>query len=184
MNKKVFVSSLVLVIVFLCAMYVGKIFFPEDFVLLVENERLLAIGRFIDSHPPLYYIFGFISSFITYYLYCCAVSRRPRLNWKECLIILAGVIVNRLVSFLDMNIATHISISLFFILPCVTKGNIKDCMIVYSVHGLAQVLSLSIRDLPLYFGNEITFLAGILMTLECYLWLVLFYLIYNYKKEN
>lgn len=184
MNKKVFVSSLVLVIVFLCAMYIGKIFFPEDFVLLVENERLLTIGRFIDSHPLIYYICCFATSFVTYYLYCTAVSHRRSLNWKECLIILGGVIVSRLASFIDMNIATHISIALFFILPCVTKGNLKDCMIVYSVHGLAQVLSLTIRDLPIYFTNAMTFLSGILMTLECYLWLVLFYLIYNYKKEN
>ena len=184
MNKRVFVVSLVLVVVFLCAMYVGKIFFPEDFVLLVENERLLKIGRFIDSHPLVYYICCFATSFITYYLYCCAVSNRTRLNWKECLIVLASVIASRLVSFIDMNLATHISITLFFVLPCVTKGDIKKCAVVYTIHGLSQMLSLSIRDLPLYFTNEQTFLSGILMTLECYLWLVLFYLIYNYKKEN
>ena len=184
MNKKVFVSSLVLVIVFLCAMYVGKIFFPQEFVMIVENERLLAIGQFIDSHPLLYYICCFATSFVTYWLYCCAVSRRKFLNWKECLIILASVVISRLASFIDMNIATHISIALFFLLPIVTKGQLKECAIVYGVHGLAQVLSLSIRDLPLYFTNALTFVSGILMTLECYLWLILFYLIYNYKKEN
>lgn len=182
MNKKVFVSSLVLVIVFLCAMYIGKIFFPEDFVLLVENERLLAIGRFIDSHPLIYEICSFITAFVTYWLYCCAVGKRKTLNWKQCLYIVATILIVRLVAFLNENISTHISITSFFVLPIFVNAELKTTALVYGVHGLAQILSLSIRNLPIYFTNEVSFLTMVLMTSEMYLWLILFYLIFNYEK--
>lgn len=175
---------LVLVVAFLGAMYVGKILFPQDFVMLIENERLVAIGRFIDNHPLIYYICCIATSFITYWLYCCAVSHRKFLNWKECLLIAICLVVNRLISFVDESIATHISIALFFILPTITKGNLKDCAIVYSVHGLSQALALSIREFPMYFTNDLTFVSGLLMTLDCYLWLVLFYMLNNYEKEK
>lgn len=175
---------LVLVVAFLGAMCVGKIFFPQDFVMLIENERLVVIGRFIDNHPLIYYICCIATSFITYWLYCCAVSHRKFLNWKECLLIAICLVVNRLISFVDESIATHISIALFFILPAITKGNLKDCAIVYLVHGLSQALALSIREFPMYFTNDLTFDSGLLMTLDCYLWLVLFYMLNNYEKEK
>lgn len=184
MNKRVFLVSLVLVVVFLCAMYVGKIFFPKDFVLLVENERLLTIGRFIDSHPLLYRVCTFITAFITYWLFCCAVGKRQKLGWKMCLIIVGTLIVSRLAGLINTNFATHINITAFFVFPIFVNADMKNVALVYGVHGFAQILSLAIRDLPMYFSNEVSFLTMFLMTSEMYLWLILFYLIFNYKKEK
>lgn len=65
MNKKVFVSMLVLTIVFLAVMYVLKIFFPQEFMMSIQNERLVAVGSFIDNHKILYYICCAVSAFIT-----------------------------------------------------------------------------------------------------------------------
>ena len=73
MNKKVFISMLSLVISFLVGIYVLKIFFPEEFMMSIQNEQLVAIGKFIDSHIVITHICTAITSFITY-LYSCQLS--------------------------------------------------------------------------------------------------------------
>ena len=183
MNKKVFVSMLVLTMVFLTAMYVLKIFFPQEFMMSIQNERIVKIGTYIDSHVWLLYLFSGITAFITYYLYCCACSHRLYLEWYEILYILATIVLCRIINFYDVSMATIISTLSFVFLPAITNGEIKSTAIVYTVHGIAQGLSLSIRNLPIYLTN-INFATTLLMIIECYLWLVLMYIVFNYKKKG
>ena len=185
MNKKVFVCMLVLCVAFLVGLYIAKIFFPQDFVMVIENEQLIKIGDFIDNNAWLYYICSGITAFVTYWLYLCAVSHRKYLNWEECLIVVATIVVIRLCGlYVDETLRTIISTTSFVFLPAIMKGNIKSCAVVFTTHSLAQAFSLMIRDLPLYFTNSINFLTTLFMTFECYIWLILFYIIFNYKKEK
>lgn len=183
MNKRVFISMLVLTITFLVGLYVLKIFFPNEFIMVIENEKLIAIGEFIDSHIISYYICCGITAFIAYYLYCCACSSRLTLKWYEILEIVITIIIVRVISFYDNNMSTIVSVISFVLLPYLTKGNLKQTAITYSIHSLSQGLSLSIRNLPLYLTN-INFITSLLMTLECYFWLILLYIIFNYKKKE
>lgn len=183
MNKKVFISMLILVIVFLVGLYVAKIFFPQEFMMSIQNERIIMIGEFIDSHEWLYYVCCGLTSFVTYWLYCCACSGRLWLKWYEILEIVIVIVLCRVVNFYDMTIATAISISSFAFLPALMKGRLKRTSIVYTTHTMCQALSLGIRNLPIYLPNT-NFVTGLLMTIEMYFWLLLFYIIYNYKKEN
>lgn len=183
MNKKVFVSMLVLSMSFLMGLYILKIFFPQEFVMSIENDRLMIIGNYIDNHLWLYYICCGITAFITYWFYCCACSSRLYLKWYECLYIIATIIIIRVVSLYDESLSTVISVVSFVFLPALTKGNIKQCALVYTVHGIAQALSLSIRNLPLYLTN-VNFVTLFIFGIECYFWLFLFYIIYNYKKKE
>ena len=48
MNKKVLKVMIGLVVVFLTALYVLKLVFPDKFILAVENEVFIKIGDFID----------------------------------------------------------------------------------------------------------------------------------------
>lgn len=182
-NKKLYISMIVLIIAFLIAMYVLKLFFPQEFVMFIENERIIAIGDYVDNHKWLYYICCGITSFITYWFYLCAVSHRLYLKWYECLYVLIAIIGIRAISLFDNTLATGLTCSMFLILPAITKGDIKTNAIVYSTHAMAQCLSLRIRELPIYLEN-INFLTSILMTFECYLWLMLLYIIFNIKKES
>ena len=43
-NKKLYISMLILVCAFLVSMYILKIFFPQEFVMAIENERFIQIG--------------------------------------------------------------------------------------------------------------------------------------------
>lgn len=185
MNKKVFISMLVLSIVFLVGMYVLKIFFPQEFVLAVENERIIAIGTFIDSHEWLYYVCCGITAFITYYLYCCACARKLYLKWNEVIYILITIVLIRVISlYVNDAISLVINWTSFAFLPALCKGEMKVCGIIFATHSLMQVLSLNIRNLTIYFTNNLNVITTILMTIECYFWLLLFYIIFNYKKKE
>lgn len=149
----------------------------------ISSDRIVSIGNFIDSHQVLYYICCGLTSLLTYYLYLCACAEKLVLSWKEIVYVVAVIVVVRAVSFFDNNIATGIQFASFVFLPYLCGGKLKNAAIVYTTHCIAQNLSLSIRNLPMYLTN-VNFATAFLLTCEMYLWLILFYILYNYKKEN
>jgi hypothetical protein len=166
-------------------MYIAKIFFPQEFIMVIENEKIIAIGKFFDSNIWMCYTIGFITSFITYWLYICATCRIKRLSIIQMGIVALAIILSFVINIIDANIAMHYSVCVMIALPWLFGGNIKDVSIVYSIHGLAQALSLNIRSLPMLMTNvnsATLFLCGF----ETYLWLLLMYIINNYypEKEN
>ena len=181
MNKKVFASMLFLCVIFLVACYILKFFFPEEFVMIIELKPLLKLGNFVDSHQFVRYICSTITSFITYWLFMCACKQSWYLNWKECIVILGFMSFARLVNLIDPNIATHVNITIFFLIPFICKFNLKIATLIYTVHGASQVLSLGIRNLPMYM-TQVTYVTVLACTLETYLWLCLFYILFNYSK--
>lgn len=183
MNKSIFVSMLTLSICLLAGMYIIKIFFPEEFIFAIENERIIAIGEYIDDHAWAYYLLGIVTSFITYWLYLCAVCRKPKLRLKEKFLVLITIALSIVASFTNEKFATYMSIYPMIILPFLMKARLREVAIVYPVHGIAQILSLEIRQLPMYMNN-VNSLTLYLVGIECYFWLLLFYVIFNYKKRE
>lgn len=184
MNKKVIKTMIGLVVIFLLAFYVLKIFFPQEFVMVIENPQLVKIGNFIDSNIIYTRICSGITTFISYWLFICAVTRKWKLNWKELIASIIFVIVTRLLFFYDANLATGISVIGMIFIPAMfnKKLLLTPLAITYSIHTLSQLLSLKIRNLPIYL-TKINSIIAIALSFECYLWLVLLYLYFNYKKE-
>lgn len=183
MNKKVFISMLTLSVIFLVGLYVFKIFFPQEFMMSIQSEKIIAIGTFIDSHEWLYYLCCGLTSFLTYWLYCCACSGRLYLKWYEVLEIVGVIVICRAVNFYDTTLATAISLCSFLFLPAIMKGDLKKTAIIYTTHTMCQALSLGIRSLPIYL-TSVNFITMFIFGIESYLWLILFYIIFNYKKEK
>lgn len=183
MNKKVLKTMIALVVVFLVAMYVLKMFFPEEFVMAIENEVLINIGKYVDNNAWAYYLFGVITSFVTYCLYCSAICKKWVLKWYEYLIILVTIAINITLNKYAPDFYYHFNICSMIILPYIFGGKLKEVCVVYGIHGLSQILSLGIRNLPLYMKN-INTLTLYAVGFESYLWLFLFYLFFNYKKEE
>lgn len=183
MNSKVLKSMLALVVIFLSALYILKCFFPEQFVMVIENDKLILIGSFVDAHLWLHIILACITSFITYWLYLCAVLHKWYLNWKELTMVLIAIAITQvLYSFNETyTIANGVAIMSMLVIPCLSQATLKDVCIVYSVHSMAQLLSTSIRSLPLLLTN-INYATILLMGVESYFWLLLFYLYFNIKK--
>lgn len=172
-----------LCIVFLVGLYVLKIFFPQEFMMSIQNERIVKIGTYIDTHKWLYYICCGITAYATYYLYCCACSGRIKLKWFEVLEIFGVVVVIRFISFYDDNIATALEHTAFIFLPFIMKSNYKNVVISFTIHSFAQVLSLGIRNLPMYLTN-INFATMFCFGFESYIWLSLLCIIFNYNKQK
>lgn len=184
-KKSIYISMLILVGAFLIAMYVIKFWFPQEFVIVIENKQFIKIGDYINSHEWLYTLCYVITCSATYFLYICAASHRLYLKWYEILIIVITSLMIRLTGlYIDTDLRTILSMCSFFILPAIMKCDLKSLSVVYSVHSIAQFLSLKIRNLPLFFTNEPNFLSMLSMTLDCYLWLVFMYIIFNFKKEK
>lgn len=183
MSRKVFTSMLTLCVAALVGCYFLKLFFPQEFVMAISNQRVVEVGNFIDGRKWLYYICCGFTAFITYYLYCGASSGRYWLGVKGVLSIIGVIAVVRIVSWFDEPLSSALQLSSFLFLPWVTSGKLKNSAIVYSVHCISQGLSLSIRNLPIYLKNT-NFTIGLFMTGECYLWLILFFIVYNYKDKK
>lgn len=180
-NKNIYISMLILIVFFLLSIYVLKIFMPNEFLMIVDNENLIKIGQFVESNNVLYYCITGVTAFITYWLYCCACTHRLRLKWWECLVIIVVVVLIRLCGlYVSETLRTTLSWLSFIILPALFNGNLRTTALVFTTHTISQYLSLSIRSLPIYLTN-INFIVILFVTIECYLWLFLFYIVFNYK---
>lgn len=183
MNKKVIKTSIALTIIFLVAWYILKIFFPEEFVLRINNEKLVSIGKFIDSHIVLSYACGIITSYIMYWLYLCAVCKKKKLSFKESLIVIGVYIVSVIIEIIDVSLGGIFCIIAMVVLPAMFKAELKNVALVLSFHLTAQALSLQIRGLSALLLS-FDFLSLFVMTLECYFWLLLFYILLNYYEKG
>ena len=61
MYHKILKTMLALCCVFLVALYVLKIFFPEQFVISIEIDAFITIGNYVDAHVWLEYPFGILT---------------------------------------------------------------------------------------------------------------------------
>ena len=151
--------------------------------MVIENEQLILIGTFIDTHAWLSRIVAVFTSFIVYFLYLGAVLKKWLLNYKEIIVVLCTIVLLQIIYEFDAVLFSTLSVISMFALPALLGAELKTTTIVFATHSLSQTLSISIRNLPMLLTN-INFVTTFLLGLECYFWLLLFYLYYNYKKED
>lgn len=191
MNKKVLKTMIALVIVFLVACYILKIFFPEQFVMSIENKVFIQIGNYIDSHKWLSCIYGIVLGFIFDYLFFGAVCKQKKLNYKLIIIIIVyNIAFSCVYNFANplflqeySLIISAISSCYMILIPMFFTKTIKELSITYCINYISQTLSLNIRNLSLLLTNTNSLIIS-LMTIESYLWLILLFIYFNYKKEK
>ena len=179
---------MILVAVFLLAFYIAKIFFPSWFVLQIQNESLVKIGTFIDSHWWMYSLCSAITSFIAYSLYVLCIKQKLFINWIDLIIILSSIIVGQLVYWFAPQHYNTVSFLILVNLPmlCSIKSKVDKqfyirSVVVFSIHTIFQLLSLNIRGI-INIINTYNYMTLFLMTLEAYFWLLLMYFYFNYNK--
>lgn len=190
MNKKVFIAALGLVLVFLLIQYILKIFFPDLFLLYVENENLITAGEFIDTHWWLYLPIMLLIGLISDYLYFGAVCRKIKLPVTLLIIMLIynGALAS-LYTFAPefiaqySNLIVSCSMIYMFIIPLLYTRELVPIAVTYAVTNVAQLLTLSIRDLSTLLTTSNT-LTTLLVSLESYLWAALCFVIFNYKRKE
>ena len=98
MNKSVLRTAIVVIICMLEFEYILKFFFPEEFVLVVSNPNLIKAGAFLSKHLVLEHLVRSIFSYISFYLFTCACSRKKYLDLKLSLVILAIVVLSAIIT--------------------------------------------------------------------------------------
>lgn len=182
-NKRVIKVMIGLVVAFLVADYVLKFFYPEEFVMMIENERIVEIGAFIDARPWLTEICDIIFTFITYWLYLGAVTQKPSLTLKEVVMVTIAIAVTHTVYYFDVYLCSALSIAFMIAIPAISDARLRPVAIVFTVHSISQILATAIRALPTLLTN-VNYATILLMAFESYFWLLLFYLLYNLRKEE
>lgn len=185
MNKSVLRTMLVIIICMLAFEYILKFFVPQEFVLIVSNPNLIKFGTFLDTHKIFYYLFCCGTSFITYFLFTCACSRRKKLNWKYYLAFIILYCISQILTEHAYQLLTPFLVCSMIGLAFISNSNMKDFTIVFIVHTVAQNLSLEIRNIARYVMS-FNVITGTLLTSECYLWLLLMYILncYNIKERE
>lgn len=190
MNKKVLKTMICLVIAFLFGIYILKFFMPEQFVMAIQNENLIKIGNFIDNNKFASCIYGIIIGFIFDYFYFGAVCKQTKLNWKLLIIIIIyNIGFSIFYNFAPMNLITNFSLTItaisscyMILVPMLFTKELKPLSITYCVNYIAQTFSLQIRGISLLMTNANSIIMT-LMSFECYLWVILLFAYFNYKKE-
>ena len=183
MRKKVFTTFLSLVIGVMVAYYVLKFFYPEKFLLMITDPNILRFGEFLETHKVFDVIFSIIMTFVTHYLFACGSASKLYLNWWKTLIVLGISVFNVLVAQNLGDFFLHTQITTMFICASLEDGKVRPATLIFGVHGYLQLLLLKIRGfetiLPVL-NKAVMYTLGF----ENLLWLILFYIIFNFKKEK
>ena len=177
--------------VILLALYVLKIVCPEFVIGVAEIPAIVRFGNYVNSYLWAYYLFTTIVSFTIGYFYCCACCRKRKLRLVDTCIVLAQVLLMAVVQRFLPDYYLCLSIITMLLCPTIIclidkRSEIKylySTIFTFSIHSLAQVVSLSIRDISLKitFPNVAT--LNILL-IDLFIWMLLLYNFYNYKENN
>lgn len=181
MNRKVFKLAIILCWATLAFCLIVKQFFPDMFLIVIENERFVAACDFIDGHIVIKEAVYALCSVISVGLYILAVSQKTRFIGRENLVILwlVGVSVAKgfagdIVSFI-LDLISSLVLPLFF-----TKKWYRIIIGVILTFAF-QAISLYIRNVKL--ENVIdNFLVNIVFTIDLYIMLLLYYIYANYNN--
>ena len=183
MNKRIAKTLLILCIAYMIGYYILKFIFPEQLLLVVTDENIIKLGRFVDSNKIYKILLNTITTFITLLLFVFSSTGRFKLKWYEILYIIIGAIVCKLCAEFMPNLYTHTSISIMLILASLCKGKLSYTILTFVIHGYLSQFLFSIRGFEtiLIKYNTIT---GIALTIECYVWLIILALFFNLKEKD
>lgn len=189
--KNLWTMGLILTGGFLFFLYVIKMAYPTFVVGVAELPSIVKIGTYIDNHIWAYYLFTFITSFITSYFHNCACVGEKRLDIKDVGIVSLGIIF--LMSIQNIAFAQFQMINDFIMIltPSILcfmkkKTEIKHfymTVLCLGVNVFGQIISLEIRDIStmITYPNSATFT---ILLIDAYIWSFLLYAFSNYRKEN
>lgn len=175
----------------LVTLYLIKLIFPNFIVGVAQLPSIVKIGTFVDSNIFLYYAFNFITSIIVAYFFCCASCRKKRLDYIDLIIVISlTIILNLLQVFLPLH---YVYFNLLTMIACPCLICFKDkridikyfysTIICFSIHILAQILSLEIRGIStlISYPNSATYT---ILLIDVYICQFLLYNYFNFKENE
>ena len=183
MNKRIAKTLLILCIAYMIGYYILKFIFPEQLLLVVTDDNIIRLGRFVDSSKIYKILLNIITTFITFLLFVFASTGRFKLKWYEILYIIGGTTICKLCAEFTPNLYTHTSISVMLILALLCRGKMFYTISSFVIHGYLSQFLFSIRGFETILQYYTT-ITGMVLTLEGYIWLIILALFYNIKERE
>lgn len=183
MNKKVLKSTIYLCWVFLICFALLKTVFAEQFLVAVNNEKVITIGRFIDQHIVLQQTTYLLTTFVTYHFFLCACIQKWHLTKMQYLKLAIIVLVTNVIKFFIPSLSLIINMLVMVILPFRLKAEYKSFVTIFIAHYLGQLAVSFIRSQPLDLADVNT-ITALVCAGDMYIWLLLYYLYFNIYREN
>lgn len=181
--------GLILTMTILVILYIFKLISPKFIIKIAETKNILKFGNYVDNHLWCYYLFNGFTSYIIMFLYTCACCRILKLDLIENIVLVASIILSFVVQrfFPTLYLSYNFMGYIFLPLIVVFKRKLSTISIFYStcicflITTLAQYLSLEIRGIStlINYPNTATYFV---LLIDLYIWNILLYLFYNYKK--
>ena len=183
--------GLVLVIAILVVLNVAKWVFPEFVIEVAQTEQIVKFGQYVDTHKWAWYLFSISNSFILSWFYCCACLRKKYLNMKDIVVTLLFIgltyVILELLPQQYVGLSLTIQILHPMILAIINKN--KDYKVLYStgicfaVNNICQLFSLTIRNIgQLILCYNVATIT--ILTIDLYIWTILLYFLFNYKRSE
>lgn len=171
--------------------YILKIACPEFIVGIAEIPSIVALGKYIDTHTWAYILFYTITSFVCYYLYCCACCRKMYLGWKETLMILGTIAILLFFYFILPSLYTPFNYVSLILLPFLmllqnkdlTKLTFISTAVCFAVDIMAQAFSMEIRNL-LMMTMQVNSATLMILLIDVFIWRALLYFYFNHKNKE
>lgn len=183
MNKKVLRTLIYLCWAFLVAFALLKTVWAEKFAIAVSSDNIIRVGSFIDSHIWLKQFVNLFTTLLTYQFYLCACCHKWHLSWKQYLIFTPIIIGLTYLNFYFPTQMVGVNFVFMFVAPIFLKAKYIDVAIVLTTHTLGQLAILYIRSQPMAFV-DVNIISQLICCIDCYVWLVIYYLYSNLYKET
>ena len=183
MHKKVLKSVIHLMWLFIIGFCVLKIFFPEKLLLVIENEKVLLVGKFIDENWSMKMAADVLLGLLTYHFYLCACKQCKKLQNWQYFVLAAYMILIEIGYMWNPTVATILDLAALISFPVVIGSKLGQSIPIFFIHHIGQLGLLYIRSAPLYMVDN-NYATLILLVLDGYCWLMLYYLYSNLHKEE
>lgn len=145
MNKKVWITLLVLLIAALVAYNIVALFFPEEFIMCLTDTAILKFGKFIESRPALYWIVSILMTGTTYYLWSVIANRTFKIGIIQILTIPVLVALTYGLGHLVPQMAVANNIVMMLVIFIVSKEKYANYLPFYILHLYSQYMILFVR---------------------------------------
>ena len=150
------------------------------FELSTENTKLIQLCNWVDSNISKYFIMGIFYCVSMYLVYLSICKKKI----KDCLYICVVFALIFITKIFYPIVATVLEPMMLILLPIVKKVSWKRVLVGNILMMAFQLVSLFIRNLGIYLPADAPTLISLLLQIDYYIMLVLYYLYSNYRKER
>ena len=169
--------------VVLACCFLVKIFGGNLFEIAVQNEKFINACNFVDDHIWVKMILACVTFVFSGYISLCIVMNEKILSRKNVMIFLPIMIIKSFISWYYPIVAFCLDVFTMFILPLLLKVKLKRVIVTFVLVLLFQFISLIIRNIGIKDFNINNTLISLIMQIDYYIMLILYYLHCFKNKE-